>query len=94
MHVGGPRTLGTMPATEALHRLNLPTITREEGNTETDGSGILAALIPWLTLISAMASPSDSVEQKSSHYLVAKGFPTLLMKVVEKVWNLDFVKFG
>jgi hypothetical protein len=31
------------------------------------------------------------VETKPSRYLVAKGLPTLAMKLMEKIWNLEYV---
>ena len=37
------------------------------------------------------ADPKDKAEGKPLRYLVEKGVSTLLMKLVEKAWNLQFV---
>jgi hypothetical protein len=57
-----------------------------------EGSNPLASLIPWLTSLSASGTSGDTAESKPTRYLVAKGLPTIPMKVVLKVWNLEFVE--
>ena len=50
-----------------------------------------AALIPLLTSLAPTADPKEKSDPKPSRYLVAKGLPTLPTKLVDKVWNHDFV---
>ena len=65
----------------------------QDKNQKPEGeSNPLASLIPWLTAVSTNPSPTHTVEAKPARYLVAKGLPTLPMKVVEKIWNLEFVE--
>ena len=55
-------------------------------------SNPFSALLPWLTSISATTDKKDSSEATASRYLVAKGLPTLTMRVVKTIWTLEFVE--
>ena len=93
--IGDSPALGTRPPGEAIRRLGLATAEElaVSGGTSsaTEGSPF-ASLIPWLTSLSTAGSPSDPADPKPTRYLTAKGLPTLLMKVVQKVWNFEFVE--
>ena len=45
-----------------------------------------------LSSISTTNSKKDSSHQKLSRYLVAKGLQMLPIRVVELIWNLEFVE--
>ena len=47
-----------------------------------------SAILPFLT---QWPREADSADPKPSRYLVAKGLPSLPIKVVEKAWRLEFV---
>ena len=53
-------------------------------------SNAMAAIIPLLSALPA-TDPKEKSESKPPRYLVSKGLPTLPLKLVEKVWALDFV---
>ena len=55
-------------------------------------SNPFSALLPSMTSISTTTDKKDSSEPKATRYLVAKGLPTLTMRVVERIWNLEFVE--
>ena len=61
--------------------------------TETGVGGLnpFASIIPLLASLPGPSEPRDKAESKPSRYLVAKGLPTLPMKLVEKAWNLEYV---
>jgi hypothetical protein len=65
---------------------------RVDKSPTAEGSNPLASLIPWLTSLSASGTSGDTAEANPTRYLVAKGLPTIPMKVVLKVWNLEFVE--
>ena len=82
-----------------MRRLGLAAIPQQEQPqnqqhkaAEADRINPLSSLIPWLAGISTPSNASESADTKPSRYLVAKGLPTLPMKVVEKAWNLEFVE--
>ena len=60
--------------------------------TAEEPSNPFASLIPWLTSMSASGTQPEKPEAKPARYLVAKGLPTLPTKLVEKVWNLEYVE--
>ena len=82
-----------MPSAEVLRGLGL-------GSSEVPGQQQIpeeqqnpfAPLIPWLTSLSTSGSQSEKSEPKPTRYLVAKGLPTLPTKLVEKIWNLEYVE--
>ena len=88
-----PRDLGDTPPGEVLRGLQIRTMEEKSPaeNSTPEGGNPFSALIPWLTGISGGVSQSEKTEPKPSRYLVAKGLPTLPMKLVEKVWNLEYV---
>ena len=47
---------------------------------------------PGLTSLSSSGTQLEKAEMKPARYLVAKGLPTLPTKLVEKVWNLEYVE--
>ena len=79
-----------MPSAGALRGLGLGS--REatlQPPTAEEPSNPFASLIPWLTSMSASGTQPEKPEAR---YLVAKGLPTLPTKLVEKVWNLEYVE--
>ena len=93
---GDPPTLGDRPAEDAVRRLGLTSFAEpEDGARQTAGEGAsnpFSALLPWLTSISASTDKMDSSVTKATRYLVATGLPTLTMRVVERIWSLEFVE--
>ena len=55
------------------------------------GLNLSASIIPLLVSLLGPTEVGDKVELKPSRYLVEKGLPTLPMKLVEKVGNLEYV---
>ena len=47
-----------------------------------------ASLIPFIT---GLAKEQQSVDPKPKRYLVAKGLPTLPVKLTERVWGLEYM---
>ena len=74
-----------------------PGVARDGGNvssTAAAGGGELnpfASIIPLLASLPGPPETGDKVEAKPLRYLVEKGLPTLPMKLVERVWNLEYV---
>ena len=91
--LGGRRELGSMPSAEALRGLYLRQreVPGQQRLTEALQNPF-APLIPWLTSLSESGDPQQKPEQKPARYLVAKGLPTLPTKLVERVWNLEYVE--
>ena len=90
---GERRELGGMPSAGALHGLGLGS--REappRPPTTEEPSNPFASLIPRLTSMSASGTQPEKPEAKPARYLVAKGLPTLPTKLVDKVWNLEYVE--
>ena len=72
----------------------MPEIGETSRQQLTAGGGELnpfASIIPLLASLPGRPEAGDKVEQKPSRYLVEKGLPTLPMKLVERVWNLEYV---
>ena len=84
-----------MPSAEALQGLGLKSSeasqSEEQQRLEEPGNPF-ASLIPWLTSMSASGGQLEKAEEKPARYLVAKGLPTLPTKLVEKIWNFEFVE--
>ena len=53
------------------------------------GVGSLTSIIPLL--MSFPLGAREKGDTKPSCYLVAKGLPTLPMKLVDRIWNLEYV---
>ena len=85
--------LGSVPTREAVQNLGIQTMEDKPPaeSSASEGNNPFSALIPWLAGISGGSSQLEKAESKPSRYLVAKGLPTLPMKLVEKVWNLEYV---
>ena len=82
-----------MPSAGALRGLGLGS--REatlQPPTAEEPSNPFVSFIPWLTSMSASGTQPEKPEAKPARYLVAKGLPTLPTKLVEKVWNLEYVE--
>ena len=81
---------------KAVRRLGLPSFGESgDESRQAPGEGAsnpFSALLPWLMSISATTDKKDSSEPKATRYLVAKVLPTLTMRVVERIWNLEFVE--
>lgn len=92
----GEIALGTLPSQEVIRGLGLPS--RSGGDDQQDGSleaashSNLAAILPLLTSMTQPTEAREKGDPKPSRYLVAKGLPTLPMKLVDKVWNRDYVE--
>ena len=52
----------------------------------------LASILPLLMSLPMGTESKARSEPKPSRYLVAKGLPTLPMKTVERVWNMEYVE--
>ena len=88
--------LGKVPSAEALMVLGLGSFPGEQGEQQQraaalDTASALTSIVPLLTAFSGTSEPQEKAESKPSRYLVAKGLPTLPTKLVDKVWNLEFV---
>ena len=84
-----------MPSAEALRGLGLKSSEasqHEEQQRPEKPRNPFASLIPWLTAMSASGSQQEKIEPKTAMYRVANGLPTLPTKLVEKVWNFEFVE--
>ena len=90
--IGGQRELGSMPSSEALRGLGLGCSDAAREQPPEDPKNPFASLIPWLTSLSSSGTQLEKAEMKPARYLVAKGLPTLPTKLVEKVWNLEYVE--
>ncbi len=91
--IGTSRELGSLPSLEAIGGLGL-TATEEtptQPETGVGGTNPFASILPLLASLPVSRGQTDKAVAKPSRYLVAKGLPTLPMKLVEKVWNLEFV---
>ena len=80
---GGSRGLGLKSSEASQH---------EEQQRPEEQRNAFASLIPWLTSMSASDSQQEKIEPKPARYLVVKGLPTLPTKLVEKIWNFEFVE--
>jgi hypothetical protein len=87
-HVGTVKELGSTPLGDAVRNLGFRHIegSAKEGTSPGEGFNPLSGIIPLLTAVSANSTQSNKVETKPSRYLVAKGLPTLPMKLMEKMW--------
>ena len=79
-----------------IRGLGLPTRPAEEvqqeGNLEAASHNNLAAILPLLTSLPQPGENQGRGEPKPSRFLVAKGLPTLPMKLVDKAWNKEYVE--
>ena len=83
---------------DAMRMLNLPMVTETEDGTQqeelpTGRNGQPIQHTDSVALVHLTANnKKDSSDPKVSRYLVAKGLPSLPMRVVERIWNLQFVE--
>ena len=59
-----------------------------------NGSGVSTAINPFASLIPFIAGLEGTkhpTEPTPNRYLVAKGLPTLPVKLTERVWNLEYL---
>ena len=92
--IGTSRELGSLPPLTAVGGLGLATSEETPPNqpeTGAVGTNPFAAILPLLTSLPGSMEHADKAVAKLAQYLAAKGLPTLPMKLVEKVWNLDYV---
>ena len=85
-----------MPPQEVIRGLGLPVVPGEgehqqEDDMATAAQSSLPSVIPLLTFMPQSADRNDKGEPKPSRFLVAKGLPTLPMKLVDKAWNKEYV---
>ena len=91
-HCVGTRQLETLPPADVIQNLGLSVFTTGGGDKQPDsGVGSLASIIPLLTSLPLRGDVREKGGTKPSHYLVAKGLPTFPMKLVDKIWNLEYV---
>ena len=90
--------LGKLPSADVLLRQGITSTTSQSGEGQSGQlqqpgvtmTNAMAAIIPLLSALPA-TDPKEKSESKPPRYLVSKGLPTLPLKLVEKVWALDFV---
>ena len=88
----GTRQLGALPPADVIQNLGLSVFPTSRGNKQLDsGVGSLASIIPLLTSLPLGGDSREKGDAKSSRYLVAKGLPTLPIKLVDRIWNLEYV---
>ena len=91
-HCVGMRQLGALPPADAIQNLVLSVFPTGGGDKQLDGGvGPLASIIPLLTSLPLGGDSREKGDTKPSRYLVAKGLPTLPMKLVDRIWNLEYV---
>ena len=86
--------LGAVPSADQLGGLGLQQFSESGGDPqqtqeEREANDAFTAIIPLLSHLGSEAK--EKSEGKPARYLVAKGLPTLPMKLVEKAWNLEYV---
>ena len=82
--------LGTYQPTEDLELPLIPEGPERQPEAEPVHNPF-TALIPFLTSLVPAVDPKEKSDPKPSRYLVAKGLPTLPGKLVDKIWNLEYV---
>lgn len=92
-----PGQLGALPLLDKVGSLELPEMGETLGQQSTAGEGgrlnPFASIIPLLASLPGPPEAGDKAEAKPVRYMyfVEKGLPTLPMKLVERVWNLEYV---
>ena len=91
-HCVGTRQLGTLPPADVIQNLGLSEFSTSGGDKQPDsGVGSLASIIPLLTSLPLGGDAREKGDTKPSRYLVAKGLPTLPVKLVDRIWNLEYI---
>ena len=91
-HCVGTRQLGALPQADAIQNLGLSVFPTGGGDKQLEsGVGPLASIIPLLKSLPLGGDSREKGDTKPSRYLVAKGLPTLPMKLVDRIWNLEYV---
>ena len=86
--------LGSLPPPDKVGALELPEMGETSGQQPPTEKGALnpfASIIPLLTAFPGPPEVGDKAEPRPLRYLVEKGLPTLPTKLVERVWNLEYV---
>ena len=81
-----------MPSSEALRGLGLGCSDAAREQPPEDPKIPSHPSSPGLTSVSSSGTQLEKAEMKPARYLVVKGLPTLPTKLVEKVWNLEYVE--
>ena len=87
--------MGTLPPPEEIRGLGLPTRLGEvhqEGNLEAVSHNNSAAILPLLTSLPQPVEAKGKGEPNPSRFLVARGLPTLSMKLMDKEWNKEYME--
>ena len=91
-HCVGMRQLGPLPPADAIQNLGLSVFPTSGGDKQLDsGVGSLASIIPLLMSLLLGGDSREKGDAKPSCYLVMKGLPTLPMKLVDRIWNLEYI---
>ena len=91
-HCIGTRQLGALPPAEAFQNLGLSVFPTSGGDKQLDsGVGSFASIIPLLTSLPLGGDSREKGDTKPSRYLVAKGLLALPTKLVNRIWNLEYV---
>ena len=86
--------LGSLPPPDKVGALELPEMgetSRQQPPTKKGALNPFASIIPLLTAFPGPPETGDKAEPRPLRYLVEKGLPTLPMKLLERVWNLEYV---
>ena len=90
--LGTPRPLGALPPASVTEGLGLPTMIRSPEEPGTDPrNNPFSSILPLLMSLPTGGESKDKTDPKPSHYLTAKGLPTLPMRTVEKVWSGEYI---
>ena len=85
-------TTGATSTGRAIQNLGLSVFPTSGGNKQLDsGVGSLASIIPLLMSLLLGGDSREKGDAKPSCYLDMKGLPTLPMKLVDRIWNLEYV---
>ena len=85
-HCVGMRQLRVLPPADAIQNLGLSVFPTSGGDKQLDsGVGSLASIIPLLTSLPLGGDSREKGDTKPFRYLVAKGLPTLPMKLVDRI---------
>ena len=86
--------LGSLPPPDKVGALELSEMGETSGQqppTEKEALNPFASIIALLTAFPGPPEAGDKAEPRPLRYLVEKGLPTLPTKLVERVWNLEYV---
>ena len=93
--IAGDISLGTMPAVALMKDLGLPENSEGSSKREIEKDfqqNTLSSVLTFLTSLLLASGTGEEAGAKPSRYLVAKGLPTLPLKVVERVWMMEYIE--